>query len=142
VRYKLPHPNPPLTKGRGPDSLVSPKGRGLDSLISPKGRGLDSLVSPLSKGGLRGVKYPTFYGILPHPNPPLTKGRGLDSLISPKGRGLDSLVSPLCKGGLRGVFLELGNCYKIGISCQFFPHLHIKSGKISTIEHQKRSNEW
>jgi len=131
VRYKLPHPNPPLTKGRG----------------------LDSLVSPPSKGGLRGVKYPTFYGILPHPNPPLTKGRGLDSLISPKERGLDSLispkergldslVSPLSKGGLRGVFLELGNCYKIGINYLFSQHLHIKSGKISTIEHQKRSNEW
>jgi len=98
VRYKLPHPNPPLTKGRGLDFLISPKERGLDFLISPKERGLDSLISPLAKGGLRGVKYPTFYGILPHPNPPLTKGRGLDSLISPKGRGLDSFVSPQGEG--------------------------------------------
>jgi hypothetical protein len=57
VRYKLPHPNPPLTKGRGLDFLISPKERGLDFLISPKERGLDFLISP--------------------------KERGLDSLISP-----------------------------------------------------------
>jgi hypothetical protein len=52
VRYKLPHPNPPLTKGRGLDFLISPKERGLDFLISPKERGLDFLISPLCKQGI------------------------------------------------------------------------------------------
>ena len=50
----------------------------------------------------------------------------LDTLVSSPSKEepkqVDTLVSPLSKGGLRGVFLELGNCYKIGISCQFFPH--------------------
>jgi hypothetical protein len=36
IKYFLPHPNPPLIKGREPDFLVS----------------------PLSKGGLRGVIIP------------------------------------------------------------------------------------
>jgi hypothetical protein len=76
---ELPLPNPPLYKGRGQESLVS----------------------PLYKGGLRGV----ILGIvrhslqvieLPLPNPPLIKGRGQESL-----------VSPLYKGGLRGVILGI-----------------------------------
>jgi len=92
-------------------------------LFPPKGRGLNSLISPLSKGGLRGVKYPTFYGILPHPNPPLAKGTGFSYfpqgertgfsyfpprggdwilLFPPKGRGLDSFISPQ---GEQGVFI-------------------------------------
>jgi len=43
---KLPHPNPPLVKGR---ELIFP--------VSPlvKGRELIFPVSPLDKGGLRGV---------------------------------------------------------------------------------------
>ncbi len=57
---ELPHPNPPLIKGRELDFPVSPfaKGRELDFPVSPlaKGRELDFPVSPLYKGGLRGVK--------------------------------------------------------------------------------------
>jgi hypothetical protein len=67
----LPHPNPPLIKGREPDFFVSPLYEAtvytqvIESLPVPKlphpnpplvkGRELDFLVSPLYKGGLRGV---------------------------------------------------------------------------------------
>jgi hypothetical protein len=44
---ELPHPNPPLVKGRELDFPVSPL---------YKGRELDFPVSPLVKGGLRGVR--------------------------------------------------------------------------------------
>ncbi len=71
-----PHPNPPLAKGRGPETGISEK-------------------PPLTKGGLGGVLVWNEEG--PHPNPPLAKGRGPETGISEK--------PPLTKGGLGGVLV-------------------------------------
>jgi hypothetical protein len=57
----LPHPNPPLGKGRGHDVPVS----------------------PLDKGGLRGVKNHNVLLDGYAPNPPISKGRGNDVPVSP-----------------------------------------------------------
>jgi len=71
---KIPHPNPPLAKGRGQDSGFPPLQGGIKGGKFPALREIP--VSPLSKGGLRGVKFPALREIP---------------------------VSPLSKGGLRGV---------------------------------------
>jgi len=57
----LPHPNPPLSKGRGHDVPVS----------------------PLDKRGLKGVKNHNVLLDGYAPNPPISKGRGHDVLVSP-----------------------------------------------------------
>ncbi|GAA6621716.1 hypothetical protein NUACC26_075360 [Scytonema sp. NUACC26] len=51
----LPHPNPPLSKGRELEIRFF-LGKGTRNPIFPwKGKGTGNQISPLSKGGLRGV---------------------------------------------------------------------------------------
>ena len=62
---KIPHPNPPLAKGRGQDSGFPPLQGGIKGGKFPPLRGDKTPVSPLLQalqGGIKGGKIPCFTG--------------------------------------------------------------------------------
>ncbi|ODG99128.1 hypothetical protein A4S05_05640 [Nostoc sp. KVJ20] len=99
----LPHPNPPLGKGRELNFFFTPLQEGENWIsFSPfaRGRELDFFFPPWKGEGT---------GFLFHP---FARGRELDFFFPPLQEGENWIsFSPLCKGGLRGVNPRVGFLY-------------------------------